>query len=119
MAKHLLRYLASLILILGLSTAARAQTPAVNPDMVAVCGQLDIGVVIDTSGSITASDYDAIIDSLQNFLTALANTGNAATIATFSTSGTVQTEYFDITTANINTVITQLRAITTGGNTNY
>ncbi len=119
MAKTLLRFLASLILVLGLSTAARAQTPAVNPDMTAVCGELDIGVVIDTSGSISASDYDAIIDSLESFLNALANTGNAASIVTFSTTGTVQTDYFDITTANIGPVITQLRAVTTGGNTNY
>ncbi len=119
MAKSLFRYLASLLLVLGLSSAANAQTPAVNPDLTASCGSLHVGVVIDVSGSIAQADYDDMITSLENYLRSLADNGNRASIATFSTTATVREAYFDITTANIDTIIPGLRALSTGGNTNY
>ncbi len=119
MAKSLFRYLASLLIVLGLSSAANAQTPATNPDLTASCGSLHVGVVIDMSGSIPQADYDDMITSLENFLRSIADNGNRASIATFSTTAQVQDAYFDVTTANIDTIIPALRALSTGGNTNY
>ena len=101
------------------STAAQAQVSAVNPDWVPICEGLDVGLVLDTSGSIDGAEFGQLIDSLELFLDVYSDNTNRIAVSTFDTLGSLEQGYVPMTPANNQNLLNQLMAQGTGGCTNY
>lgn len=96
--------------------AAVAVNPAANPSLGQTCG-LDIGLVVDTSGSVDSTEMGQMKTALSNFASAFASTPTVFSLSSFNTEATLN-QGFSMTPAQAATAIGTLPA-SGSNNTNW
>ena len=91
--------------------------PVANPKLGQSCG-LDIGLLVDTSGSVSSSEMTQMKTALSNFATAFAGTPTVFSLSSFNTNSTLN-QAFSRTPAQIAADITANIPNSGDGNTNW
>lgn len=74
------------------TAAVVAPTPVANPALAQTCG-LDIGLVVDTSGSVSASEMTQMKTALTNFTNAFVGTPTVFSLSSFALESTVKKNF--------------------------
>lgn len=92
-------------------------TPVANPPLGQSCG-LDIGLVVDTSGSMSGPELTQVKNALTGFTTAFTGTPTTFSLTTFATNATV-TKPFSMTPAEATAALTTSLPAVGNENTNW
>lgn len=98
----------------ALTTTHTTPTPVANPALGQSCG-LDIGLIVDTSGSMDANDMASLKTALKSFAGAFVGTPTQLSLTQFNTNSSVVQGF----TSNISTIQSKIdNAIPSSGNGN-
>lgn len=99
------------------TTADEPPGGVTNPPLGQSCG-LDIGLIVDTSGSMNSSEMTQVKSALTGFASAFAGTPTQFSLTTFATNATVK-QPFPLSAAQVSTAIATDVPAVGSGNTNW